>query len=234
MIGNGGPAGIQGAQGIQGIIGSIGATGFTGLQGDVGPSGGATGPVGPVGPAGTLGTLLSTNNSFSGTQTFNKIAMGDTIIQLRGNGDENHHLRFSAAVNGFQLMGFSGGLLGTPGTPNMIQLSNTGITTNSATTFTKPISIGTSGTSCSSMQFGSFTGVSNATQTVTYTNAFAAGVIPKVILTVVNSGQSFPTGNAFIVSESLTGFTYNFSFIQSNVFIHAENSVKINWMALQG
>jgi hypothetical protein len=164
--------------------------------------------------------------------------MNSSIIQLKG--DDYHMLGYAGAIDGFQLLGFNGGMIGIYTNSNMIALSNagvainTGFTVNGPTTFTKPLTIGTSGSTCNSMQFGSFTGVSNATQTVTYTTAFPAGIIPKVILTVVNTGQSYPTGNAFIVSESLTGFTYNFSFVSSTVFVHAENFVKINWMALQG
>ncbi len=236
FVGNVGPAGIQGEQGIRGFTGTIGPTGVIGAQGLVGPSGGPTGPTGTVGPAGTLGTLLTTSNNFSALQSFNKISLNDTIIILRGSSDENHMLRYSSAANGFQLMGFSGGILGTPVEQNMIQLSNvTGITMNSATTTTRPLTIGTSGTSCNSMKFGSFVGVSNATQTVVFTTPFTTLIIPKIILTVVDAGVTFPTGNAFVTNESLTGFSYNFSYINSsNTFVHAANGVKINWMALQG
>ena len=180
----------------------------------------------------TLNTLTTT-----GATTLNStlavasgIALKDSALYLKQLGDENVILKSTINNgNGFQLTGLEGGVIGTVAMTDMMVLTN-----SSGVKLKKPITIGTSGTSCNSMQFGSFIGVSNATQTVTFTTPFTGVTIPKVILTVVNSGQVFPTGSAFIVSESLTGFLYNFSFITSATFNHAENGVTINWMALQG
>ena len=85
-----GEQGIQGIQGIQGLQGETGPTGLQGLQGtagETGPTGiagsqGSTGPTGlqgNTGPTGSLGNtgptgstaLLTTNNTFSGSNTFN-------------------------------------------------------------------------------------------------------------------------------------------------------------------
>lgn len=216
----------------------VGPIGSTGLRGETGPANGIIGSTGPPGPPGTIGTLLNDNNTFSGSnafsviQRFSRINMAGTIIQL--NGDDFHSLQFSNADNGFKLLGYNGGLLGSQSFPAMIQLTASTINFYRPSTFLASVAIGAPGTMCSGMQFGSFVGLSNATQTVTFTSPFTGGIIPKVILTVVNAGQTYPTGNAFVVSESLTGFTYNFSYVQSNQFVHAASGVKINWMALQG
>jgi len=80
--GSTGPTGVPGSLGSTGNTGPTGTTGRTGTTGPTGPTG-STGPTGPTGvlgstgttgctgPAGSNTTNLSTNNVWTGTNTFN-------------------------------------------------------------------------------------------------------------------------------------------------------------------
>jgi hypothetical protein len=84
LTGATGPTGAQGIQGIAGPTGPQGVQGIQGIQGDVGPTGptgstGATGTTGATGPTGAVGATgptgpsvgdLTTNNTWTGTQSF--------------------------------------------------------------------------------------------------------------------------------------------------------------------
>jgi hypothetical protein len=101
-VGVTGPIGATGPQGVDGPTGATGPVGATGAVGATGPVGatgadstvpgptGATGPTGPAGatgatgPSGTPGSsILGTNNTFTGTNTFNN----DVVINESGTGD---------------------------------------------------------------------------------------------------------------------------------------------------
>ena len=88
------------------------------------------------------------------------------------------------------------------------------------------------GTGVLGLQMGSFKATSNSTSTVTFPNTFLGTNMPLVFLQVVYGGIGYPTNAPFVVSSSLTNFTYNFSFIGS-AFNHAESSVQVNYVAFQ-
>jgi hypothetical protein len=85
-----GPTGATGPVGATGAVGATGPVGATGADSTVpGPTGatGATGPAGATGATGPSGTpgssILGTNNTFTGTNTFNN----DVVIAESGTGD---------------------------------------------------------------------------------------------------------------------------------------------------
>jgi hypothetical protein len=100
MQGITGPTGIQGITGLTGATGKTGPTGPQGIQGPTGPQGnagtngtngpnganGVQGPTGPTGPQGLQGAtgsavnILSSNNTFTGSNAFN------STITLNNNG----------------------------------------------------------------------------------------------------------------------------------------------------
>ena len=63
-----------------------GPTGSTGIQGPTGPAGNAepggnTGDTGPTGPPGSGTDILTSNNNWSGTNTFNNSVSFSSILQ---------------------------------------------------------------------------------------------------------------------------------------------------------
>ena len=99
------------------------------------------------------------------------------------------------------------------------------LTTSSDVTI-RSLNIGSTKT-VSGIQFGVVNPPSNGTYTVVFPNTFAS--TPIVTTTLVYSGLSYPTVNAFIVSTSTTSFQFNVVFSSGT---HAEAYVMVNWIAI--
>ena len=84
------------------------------------------------------------------------------------------------------------------------------------------------GTGILGLQCGSFQAVTNANQTVSFPNTFLGSNNPLVFLQPVYASAT--TGTAYVISTSLTSFTYRFFFDGS---VNSESAVLMYWSAYQ-
>ena len=84
------------------------------------------------------------------------------------------------------------------------------------------------GTGILGLQVGSFQAATDANQTVTFPNAFL-GVNPPIVFLQPRYANAV-TGTAYVISTSLTNFTYRFFFDGS---VNSESAVLMYWQAYQ-
>ena len=84
------------------------------------------------------------------------------------------------------------------------------------------------GTGILGLQCGSFQASTNANQTVSFPNTFLGSNNPLVFLQPVYASAT--TGTAYVISTSLTSFTYRFFFDGS---VNSESAVLMYWQAYQ-
>ena len=84
------------------------------------------------------------------------------------------------------------------------------------------------GTGILGLQCGSYTASTNANQTVSFPNTFLGSNNPIVFLQPVYASAT--TGTAYVISTSLTSFTYRFFFDGS---VNSESGILMYWQAYQ-
>jgi hypothetical protein len=165
----------------------------------------------------SISNLKAATNTWSGTNSFGKTSM-------------NGNLDLSGSLN-LTPYASNGGLISAYGLSCNAVTCLGQIVAGGVGIVTAKLMCSNNGTGILGLQCGSYQATTNGTQTVTFPNVFLGTNAPLIFCQVVYNGIGYSPTSVFVVSSSVSNFTYNFSF--SGSFAHAEQYVLVNWQAYQ-